>query len=240
MLEPPGHPSRSDAIGPSGRGILGTMSSVSAARTVDIGPERLERWLGGFVERHGDVVLSAVGDTLHVAATDGATATFDPPFPPLPANWASSEPLARLVDHALRPRFVGVLLVRLGGYAAGAFNGDELVATKVGSRQVHGRSSAGGWSQQRFARRREGQVQIALESAITNAVTILLPLLPRFDAVVTGGDRQALRTVLADNRLAALRPLVTTRILDVPDPKARVLRDSLPACRAVRVTIQEG
>jgi hypothetical protein len=216
------------------------MSSASAARTVDIGPERLERWLGGFVERHGDVVVSAVGDTLQVTAADGSTALFDPPFPPLPDNWGSSEPLATLVNHALRPRFVGVLLVRLGGYAAGAFKGDELVATKVGSRQVHGRSSAGGWSQQRFARRREGQVKIALESAISNAITVLLPLLPELDAVVTGGDRRALRTVLADDRLAALRPLVTTRILDVPDPRARVLRDSLPACRAVRVTIDEA
>jgi hypothetical protein len=216
------------------------MSSVSAARTVDIGPERLERWLRGFVERHGDVVVSAVGDTLHVTATDGATAVFDPPFPPLPDNWGSSEPLAKFVEHVTRPRFIGVLLVRLGGYAAGAFNGDELVATKVGSRQVHGRSSAGGWSQQRFARRREGQVKIALESAITNAATILLPLLPQLDAVVTGGDRQALRTVLADARLAAMRPLVTTRILDVPDPRARILRDSLSACRAVRVTIDEA
>jgi len=216
------------------------MSSASAARTVDVGPERLERWLGGFVERHGEVVVSAVGDALQVTAVDGSTARFDPPFPPLPENWGSSEPLATLVNHSLRPRFVGVLLVRLGGYAAGAFNGDELVATKVGSRQVHGRSSAGGWSQQRFARRREGQVKIALESAISNAATVLLPLLPQLDAVVTGGDRQALRAVLADDRLAALRPLVTTRILDVPDPRARVLRDSLLACRAVRVTIDEA
>lgn len=215
------------------------MSAVPAPRIVDIGAERLERWVRGFVERHGAVVFAAVGNTLHLTAADGATAAFDPPFPPLPDNWGSTEPLATLVAHASRPRFIGVLLVRLGGYAAGAFNGDELVATKVGSRQVHGRSSAGGWSQQRFARRREGQVKIALESAIANAATILLPLLPRLDAVVTGGDRQALRTVLADDRLAALQPLVTTRILDVPDPRARILRDCLPACRAVRVTIDE-
>lgn len=223
-----------------GQDKLGTMSSVSVARTVDIGPERLERWLGGFVDRHGEVVMSAVGDSLHLIATDGSRTTFDPPFPPLPASWGSSDPVAALVEHAARPRFVGVLLVRLGGYAAGAFDGDELVASKVGSRQVHGRSSAGGWSQQRFARRREGQVKVALETAIHTAAVVLLPLLPRFDAVVTGGDRQALRSVLADVRLAALRPLVTARILDVPDPKARVLRDSLQACRAVRVTIDEA
>ena len=144
-----------------------------------------------------------------------------------------------MVKHASRPRVIGLLLVRLGGYAAGVFDGEEVVASKVGSRQVHGRSAAGGWSQHRFARRREGQVKVALEAAINTAATVLLPHAPRLEAVVTGGDRQALRTVLGDARLASLRPLVTGRVLDVPDPRARVLRDSLEACRAIRVTLSE-
>jgi peptide subunit release factor 1 (eRF1) len=144
-----------------------------------------------------------------------------------------------MVEHASRRRVIGVLLVRLGGYAAGVFDGDEVIASKVGSRQVHGRSAAGGWSQQRFARRREGQVKVALEAAINNAASVLVPHALQLEAVVTGGDRQALRTVLADARLAALRPLVTERILEVPDPRARVLRDSLEACRAIRVTLSE-
>ncbi|HWH29889.1 MAG TPA: Vms1/Ankzf1 family peptidyl-tRNA hydrolase, partial [Mycobacteriales bacterium] len=67
------------------------------------------------------------------------------PFPPLPAGRS-------VVEHALAPRRVGVLLVRLGGFACGVFTGDDLVASKVGSRPVHGRSAAGGQSQQRFAR----------------------------------------------------------------------------------------
>jgi len=42
----------------------------------------------------------------------------------------------------------GCLLVRLGGYAVGVFAGSpsELVSSKTGSRPVHGRSAAGGWS----------------------------------------------------------------------------------------------
>ena len=212
---------------------------MTQVRTVDIGPERLERWLRGFAERHGDTESTIGENRMLCTAADGATAALEPPFPPLPEGWSNSAPVAHLIEHAQRRRVVAVLLVRLGGYAAGVFDGDELVASKVGARQVHGRSAAGGWSQHRFARRREGQVKVALESAISTAVNVLLPLLPRLDAVVTGGDRQALRTVLADTRLAALRPLVTERILDVPDPKARILRDSLEACRAVRVTMSE-
>src|SRR5215469_7801114 len=47
--------------------------------------------------------------------------------------------------HARRPRTVGVLLVRLGGYAAGVFTGypPALSDAKTGSRLVHGRSAAG-------------------------------------------------------------------------------------------------
>jgi peptide subunit release factor 1 (eRF1) len=181
----------------------------------------------------------AVGDALHVTAADGATADLVAPFPPLPEGWAGEQATSVLAEHASRRRVIGIVLVRLGGYAMGVFDGEDVVASKVGARQVHGRSAAGGWSQQRFARRREGQVKVALEAATDTAVAVLVPHVARLDAVVSGGDRQALRTVLADARLAALRPLVVARILDVPDPKARVLRDSLEACRAIRVTLSE-
>ena len=134
------------------------------------------------------------------------------PFPPLEGE---------LLDHVLRERTVGVLLVRKGGHAAGVFVGDRLVRSKVGSRQVQGRSAAGGWSQQRFARRREGQAAVALDAATETAVRVLLtePL----DAVVTGGEKGAVAAVLADPRLAPLRPLVQARVLDVPDPRLKVL-----------------
>ena len=88
------------------------------------------------------------------------------PFPPLTGG---------LVEHVLRDRRVGVLLVRLGGCACGVFDGPRLVASKVTVRQVHGRSAAGGQSQQRFARRREGQVRVALQASADTAVRVLLP-----------------------------------------------------------------
>jgi peptide subunit release factor 1 (eRF1) len=157
----------------------------------------------------------------------------------LPDGWAGEQAVSVLVEHASRRRLIGVMLVRLGGYAVGVFDGDDVVASKVGARQVHGRSAAGGWSQHRFARRREAQVKVALEAATNTAVAVLMPHAARLDAVVSGGDRTALRTVLADARMASLRPLVVARILDVPDPRARVLRDSVESARAFRVTLSE-
>ncbi|HET9188912.1 MAG TPA: acVLRF1 family peptidyl-tRNA hydrolase, partial [Acidothermaceae bacterium] len=144
-----------------------------------------------------------------------------------------------LAAHAATPRRLGILLVRLGGYAVGVFDDGELVASKVGARPVHGRSAAGGWSQQRFARRREGQARVALAAAADAAAAILLPLRETLDAVVTGGDRRALRDVLDDPRLGVLSALTVSRVLDVPDPKAAVLRASHASALAIRVTISE-
>jgi peptide subunit release factor 1 (eRF1) len=123
-----------------------------------------------------------------------------------------------------RERTVGVLLVRLGGHAAGVFEGERLVESKVGSRLVHGRHRKGGSSSGRFARRREGQARAALQQAADVAARVLEPWAGRLDAVVLGGDRRALEAVLIDSRLAPLRELVVDRVLDVPDPRLAVLR----------------
>jgi peptide subunit release factor 1 (eRF1) len=158
-------------------------------------------------------------------ASDGSRVVCDPPFPPLPAQARGSRPgfdPEPLLEHVRRERVVGVLLVRLGGHAAGVFEGERLVDSKVGSRLVHGRHRKGGSSSGRFARRREGQARAALEQAANVAARVLLGR--TLDAVVLGGDRRALDTVLADPRLAPLRTLAVDRVHDVPDPRLVVLR----------------
>lgn len=158
-------------------------------------------------------------------ASDGSRVVCEPPFPPLSAEVGGSragfDP-APLLEHVRRARVVGVLLVRLGGHAAGVFEGERLVDSKVGSRLVHGRHRKGGSSSGRFARRREGQARAALEQAANVAARVLLGR--TLDAVVLGGDRRALEIVLADPRLAPLRPLAVDRVHDVPDPRLAVLR----------------
>ena len=204
---------------------------------MSVEPERLAGWLTRFAERHGTAeCLPGPVDVVFTAA-DGAVAACRVPFAPLPVDPTAAD--GGLVAHSLTDRHVGVLLVRLGGYAAGVFAGRKLVRSKVGSRQVHGRSAAGGWSQHRFARRREGQVRTALATAADVASAILLPGLSGLDAVVTGGDRRAIETVLADPRLAGLRALVVEPHLEVPDPKLRVLEQTPGQFRAVRIKVTE-
>jgi Actinobacteria/chloroflexi VLRF1 release factor len=190
----------------------------------EVPPERLGRWLERWAEANGPVLrteLAAGRVTFH-----GATRLeCDPPFPPLAARGERDgfDP-GPLLDHASRDRVVGVLLVRLGGHAAGVFAGRRLVDSKVGSRNVHGRHRAGGSSQRRFERRRGEQARVALEAAADVAARVLLPHRGDLEAIVLGGDRRALAEVLDDPRLRPLAPLVAERVLGVPDPRLQVLR----------------
>lgn len=147
-----------------------------------------------------------------------------------------------MAEHAAAGRTVGVVLVRLGGYAAGVFTGSPpaLVASKTGSRMVHGRSAAGGWSQQRFARRREQQAASALSAAADAAVRVLGPYAGRLDAVVLGGDRRAVAALREDRRLRPYLEIAVERFLTVPDPRLTVLRDSARLFRSLRVRVTEG
>jgi len=202
----------------------------------EIPPERLERWLERWADANGPVVQTEVRVERVTFAGESGAVDCDPPFPPLAAPGVRDGfDLAPLLDHVTRDRVVGVLLVRLGGHAAGVFSGRRLVASKVGRRQVHARHRAGGSSQKRFARRREGQARVALEAAADVAARVLLEHRRDLEALVVGGDRRALAEVLEDPRLRPLAPLVEERVLDVPDPRLTVLQSTPDLFRATVV-----
>jgi hypothetical protein len=123
---------------------------------------------------------------------------------------------------------VAALLVRLGGYAAGVFDGERLVASKVGSRFVKNRHKKGGSSANRFRRRREEQARALIDEAAEVAVRVLEPWRGRVEFVALGGDRAAIREVLAASpQLGWLAERQLPRFFDVPEPRQRVL-EQLP------------
>ena len=219
--------------------------SQAGARWVEVAPERLVRWVESFTLRHGPAVAEPGPEVVVLRASDGAVAACHPPFPPLPAPAEDHRDPARqaglMAVHAAADRTVGVLLVRLGGHAIGVFTGNppQLAASKTGSRLVHGRASAGGWSQRRFARRRENQAAAALQAAAGTALAVLGPYEGRLDAVVLGGDRRAMAGVRADPRLAPFIALAVERFLTVPEPRLAVLKDTPRLFRAIRIRLTE-
>jgi peptide subunit release factor 1 (eRF1) len=171
---------------------------------------------------------------IQLAAFDGATAELHTP----PGALLVGD-LADFVAAAQAPRRLGLLLARKGAVAVGVADGDRLVDSKVDTSYVQSRTAAGGWSQQRFARRRDNQARAAAAGASDLAARLLLPQAARLTALVCGGDRRTVDHILADRRLAPLAQLRADRLLDVPEPRHAVLVDAIRAARAVRILVRD-
>ncbi len=135
------------------------------------------------------------------------------------------------------PDPLALVLVRRGGYAVGVASAGRLSAHKTGTRYVQSRTAAGGWSQQRFARRRGNQADELVRAVADHAVRVVLP--GGGAGLVLGGDRRLAAAVLDDPRLARLAALPRRELYDLPDPRLDVLRDAARRGRAVRVSLTE-
>jgi hypothetical protein len=149
------------------------------------------------------------------------TITVRPPFGLAHARVYESVELGPLFEALERDHVVAALLVRLGGYAVGVFEGERLVASMVGSRFVKGRHKKGGSSANRFRRRREEQEQKLIDAAAETATRILEPHRGRIEYVARGGDRAAAEKVA--ERLPWLAEKTMPRFFTVPEPRQREL-----------------
>jgi hypothetical protein len=166
----------------------------------------------------GAVRIEAAGEVL----------TVRPQFGLPPAGEYEVVRLEPLFEALAADHVVAALLVRLGGYAVGVFDGERLVASKVGSRFVKGRHKKGGSSSGRFRRRRDEQARALIEEAAEVAASVLEPWRDRVEFGALGGDRAAVERVLAASpELAWLSERALPRFFSVPDPRQAVL-DRLP------------
>lgn len=215
-----------------------------SSRTVQVPRRRLPRWLDNFAAHHGEPTLALqVGgaggpDELTIHSPDGAEARVLVPYGPIATT---GDARADVLDHLAVDRTVGALLVRRGGHAAGVFVGEQLMVSKVGSSYVQGRTKAGGWSQQRYARRRANQADQAAGRAADDAVRTLVDNAPgSLTALVCGGDRAMCEQVLSDPRLHGVAALWQHRLVHpVPDPRLRTLQDFGAVVTGVQVELNE-
>jgi hypothetical protein len=129
--------------------------------------------------------------------------------------------LGPLFEELERDHVVAAVLVRLGGFAVGVFDGERLVVSKVGSRFVKGRHKKGGSSSNRFRRRRDEQERALIDAAAGVAGTVLEPHRKRIEHVALGGDRTAARKVV--EHVPWLGEKALPRFFTVPDPRYRDL-----------------
>lgn len=209
------------------------MSQAGGPRRVLVPPERLPRWYENFGTRHGGFALRVDDGALLALAEDGETARARLPFGRAFNGPAEVEAFAAAAATEVS---WGLLLVRRGGFAVAGGAGSETRVHKIGRRHVQGQTKAGGWSQQRFARRRDNQARVAFEAAADHAVRLLVGELGGVEALVTGGDRAAVDAVLDDPRLADVARR-TSLHLAVGDPDRRVLEAAVRDARSAVIEV---
>jgi hypothetical protein len=182
-------------------------------------------------------VLRDDDDGLRLLANDGAEALLQAPWPSDGRPGRGGDALERLASLAAQPRRLGLLLVRRGGYGVAVVSEGVVLASKVGSTYVQSRTAAGGQSQQRFARRRSNQADALVETVAEQALRVFSG--ESFEYLVPGGDRALAGLVLEHPALKDCAALPRLAYLDVPDPKAAVLKKAAADACAVRIQVTD-
>ena len=205
---------------------------------VEVVGDRLIGWVNRFSGRNNGL-LSVVGDNTHVRITggNGTVANLAVPFGPMASG--DREPLEALLNYLATLGELGIVLVRGGAHSVGVARAGIVLNSSTDRAYLQGRTAAGGWSQQRFARRRGNQRAASLDSAADTVARVLLPVAASLDGLVLGGDRAGLTMVMADARLAALNSLPSRTFADIAEPRRAVLDEVAARSLAVSITVTD-
>jgi peptide subunit release factor 1 (eRF1) len=151
-----------------------------------------------------------------------------PPFPITAEHFVVdyvAEPLRSMLQRDFR---IALILIRLGAYAIGFYEGESLVTSKVGTGLIHGRHKKGGSSQQRFRRHREKQIEYFLTRVCGHIREHLEPHASTVDFVVYGGAWTTI-TLLRKQcpLLARFDDALLPPLLDIAEPRQAVLEKAL-------------
>lgn len=230
-------------------------------RQLELAPHRIPGWINRFAAGHGGLAeLRGGRDRVVALAADGTSAIFDVPFPPQsydPADTADTgdtaapgpqgngpeaapEPVEALLDHLAALGELGIILVRAGAHSVGVAEHGRVTVSSTDTHYVQGRTAAGGWSQQRYARRRDNQLTAAQAATAAAAERVLLGR--ELSGLVVGGDERGATTVLellaaSGPAGAALTALPRREFWAVPEPRRTVLDEVAAHSLDVTVTV---
>jgi len=108
--------------------------------------------------------------------------------PPIPIEKTFEGDKNFLLEMIEKKYTIGVILLRLGEYSLGVFEGNELKTHKTGTQFVSGRIKAGGQSAARFQRVREGQINDFFKRVCSQIRGKFAPFNEKIDFIFFGGD----------------------------------------------------
>jgi len=148
-------------------------------------------------------------------------------IPPFPISKAYRKPFiytSSIREFLEQQYLIGVILIRLGKYAVGIFQGDQILDSKSGSRYVKGRHKAGGTSQQRFARIRTKQIQELFNKVCSITTEKMTPFKKQLDYIFMGGEKH---TILNFSKtcpfIQSMEDKIANRIISTREPSLREL-----------------
>ena len=159
-----------------------------------------------------------------------------PPFPILQEAAVDNWDEGPLRQSLTTDYTVGVVLLRLGRYLVAVFKGAEPVVTKTDTRYVKGKHHAGGTSQLRFKRIREGQMRKLFDEACRVASDRFQPHERELDYILLGGEKLTLSGFLkVCPYLQRRQDIILDRRLNIRDPKHDTLETVAGLLRQSRV-----
>lgn len=237
---------------------------MSGSRFLEVSADRLPGWVVRYVAARSDAVRAVVTSTgFDLVGEDGSRASLALLEP---SRWTGGRSAAQRPDDAVgsdgdgpdasqaepgppperltsllaaeasRTRTLLVCLVRRGGWSVGVVRDGTVLTGKTGRRYVQGATAAGGWSQQRFARRRGGQTDKLADDA-SSALARMMDQAPGATGVVVGGDRRLAESVLAGTPAHGLPVLGP---IEVGEPRRADLDTAATRVTAVRVTVHDA
>ncbi len=219
-------------------------------RTASVAPGRLVGWVERFGTSHGITLALRTANTLALLAADGTAARIDlsvtHPAEALiaaaPEGGAEAVPardvIATLARTAELEGRTGVVLLRRGGYAVGVVEDGRLLASKTGTRYVQSRTATGGWSQQRFARRRANQASGLVYAAAEQVQRLISGAEVR--RLAYGGDKVLCAELMRHRLVLPLSSLPKLPFVDVPDPRLQVLQHAARNLNSFTITVSDA
>jgi hypothetical protein len=151
-----------------------------------------------------------------------------PPFPVAEKHLTHSIDTRQLRSSLSHDYMIALVLVRLGAYAMGICQGENLISSKVGTGLVHGRHKKGGSSAHRFERHRDKQIESFLTRVCQHARESLEPQEKALDYITYGGAWTTIQLLQKQCPfLAKLDTNTLPPLLDIPEPCQAVLETAI-------------